>query len=216
MSDSVRPHRRQPTRLLCPWNSPGKTPGKWVAISFSKESSSWLKFLSLALKQALTATWWQHQALPAGAAVFPVADCWQPSPHVLALSFNNRTLRSPHCCLRTGRASTLGNQCLLSWDAIYYGNKLEPFKVLQLVIHFGKPPQSSPPPDTQLAAVQSPWFDSWVGKICWRRDRLPTPVFLGFPCGSAGKESPARREGSSGWETRVYLWWIHVDIWQNQ
>ena len=28
-----------------------------------------------------------------------------------------------------------------------------------------------------------------VGKICWRRDRLPTPVFLGFPCGSAGKES---------------------------
>ena len=34
-----------------------------------------------------------------------------------------------------------------------------------------------------------PWFDSWVGKICWRRDRLPTPVFLGFPCGSASKES---------------------------
>ena len=28
-----------------------------------------------------------------------------------------------------------------------------------------------------------------VGKIHWRRDRLPTPVFLGFPCGSAGKES---------------------------
>ena len=27
MSDSVRPHRRQPTRLLCPWNSPGKNTG---------------------------------------------------------------------------------------------------------------------------------------------------------------------------------------------
>ena len=26
-------------------------------------------------------------------------------------------------------------------------------------------------------------------KIHWRRDRLPTPVFLGFHCGSAGKES---------------------------
>ena len=36
---------------------------------------------------------------------------------------------------------------------------------------------------------ERPWFDSWVGKILWRRDRLPTPVFLGFPCGSAGKES---------------------------
>ena len=23
-SDSVRPHRQQPTRLLCPWDSPGK------------------------------------------------------------------------------------------------------------------------------------------------------------------------------------------------
>ena len=23
----------------------------------------------------------------------------------------------------------------------------------------------------------------------WRRDRVPTPVFLGFPCGLAGKES---------------------------
>ena len=32
-------------------------------------------------------------------------------------------------------------------------------------------------------------FDSWVRKICWRKDRLPTPAFSGFPCGSAGKES---------------------------
>ena len=27
MSDSVRPHGRQPTRLPCPWDSPGKNPG---------------------------------------------------------------------------------------------------------------------------------------------------------------------------------------------
>ena len=27
MSDSVRPHRRQPTRVLCPWDSPGKNTG---------------------------------------------------------------------------------------------------------------------------------------------------------------------------------------------
>ena len=33
-----------------------------------------------------------------------------------------------------------------------------------------------------------PQFDSWVRKIHWRRDKLPTPAFLGFPCGSAGKE----------------------------
>ena len=34
-----------------------------------------------------------------------------------------------------------------------------------------------------------PQFHSWVGEICWRRDKLPTPVFLGFPGGSTGKES---------------------------
>ena len=38
-------------------------------------------------------------------------------------------------------------------------------------------------------AMQETLLDSWIGKICWRKDRLPTPVFLGFPCGSAGKES---------------------------
>ena len=27
VSDSVRPHRRQPTRLPCPWDSPGKNTG---------------------------------------------------------------------------------------------------------------------------------------------------------------------------------------------
>ena len=32
-------------------------------------------------------------------------------------------------------------------------------------------------------------FNFWIGKNCWRRDRLSTPVFLGFSCGSAGKES---------------------------
>ena len=43
-----------------------------------------------------------------------------------------------------------------------------------------------------LSAMQGPWFDSWVRKIPWSRDRLPTLVFLGFPCGSAGKESTCR------------------------
>ena len=28
-------------------------------------------------------------------------------------------------------------------------------------------------------------FGPWVRKIPWKRDRLPTPILLGFPCGSA-------------------------------
>ena len=40
------------------------------------------------------------------------------------------------------------------------------------------------PPAVQETLVQ---FLGW--KDSWRRVSLPTPVFLGFPCGSAGKES---------------------------
>ena len=43
--------------------------------------------------------------------------------------------------------------------------------------------------------LQSIPFDSWVGKICWRRHRLPTPLFLGFLCGLADKVSAC-----NGWD----------------
>ena len=32
-------------------------------------------------------------------------------------------------------------------------------------------------------------MDSWVGKMPWKREKLPTAVFLGFPADSDGKES---------------------------
>ena len=55
-------------------------------------------------------------------------------------------------------------------------------------------------PDSPSSRVSLSWyriclqygrsqFNSCVGKIAWRRGKLPTPVFLGFPYGSAGKES---------------------------
>ena len=37
-----------------------------------------------------------------------------------------------------------------------------------------------------------PGLISRIRKICWRRDRLPTPVFLGFSCSLAGKESSCK------------------------
>ena len=40
-----------------------------------------------------------------------------------------------------------------------------------------------------------PQFGSWVG----RSDRLLTPVFLGFPCGSTGKETTCNGR-DLGWE----------------
>ena len=37
--------------------------------------------------------------------------------------------------------------------------------------------------------ARDPSLNSWVGEIPWRRARLPTLVFLGFPGGLDGKES---------------------------
>ena len=48
--------------------------------------------------------------------------------------------------------------------------------------------------------------DFWVGKICWRRDRLPTPVFLGFPCDSVGRlHLQCGRPGFNPWVGKI-LW----------
>ena len=47
-------------------------------------------------------------------------------------------------------------------------------------------------------AMQETPVNSSVGKIRWRRVRLPTPVFLGCPGGSDGKES-ARNVGDLGY-----------------
>ena len=48
-----------------------------------------------------------------------------------------------------------------------------------------------------------PQFESWFRKVPWRRDRLTTPIFLGFLCGSVGKESAM-------WET-----WIRSLGWED-
>ena len=51
--------------------------------------------------------------------------------------------------------------------------------------------------------MQETRFDSWVGKIQWRRDRLPTLVFLSFPGAQLVKNLPAVWETwvlSLGWD----------------
>ena len=46
-----------------------------------------------------------------------------------------------------------------------------------------------------LSAMQETWFDPWVGKIPWRRNWQPTPVFL--PGEFHGQRSLA---GYSSWD----------------
>ena len=62
-------------------------------------------------------------------------------------------------------------------------------------------------------AFQETWFDLWVGKILWRRERLPTPVFwpgefhgLYSPWGPCEAPSPSTAPSSSSnssvWATK--------------
>ena len=48
-------------------------------------------------------------------------------------------------------------------------------------------PIDSSPPGSPVLKISHP--RKVIFNITLRRDRLPPPVFLGFPCGSAGKES---------------------------
>ena len=53
-------------------------------------------------------------------------------------------------------------------------------------------------------AMPETWFDSWVGKIPWRKDRLPAPLFMGFPGGSDGRVClHCRRPGFYPWFGKI-------------
>ena len=64
VSDSVRPHRRQPTRLPHPWDSPGRTL-ECVAISFSNARKWKVRVKSLSHVRLFATPWTaDYQAFP--------------------------------------------------------------------------------------------------------------------------------------------------------
>ena len=73
------------------------------------------------------------------------------------------------------------------WMALFHLPK-GPRRHLLASVTYWASPSSSAGKRIQLQFRRS-WFDSCVGKFAWRRDRLPTPVLLGFPDSSDGKES---------------------------
>ena len=58
VSDSVRPHRRQPTRLPHPWDSPGKNTGvschfqNWSWVSFNCLTFGWYNLLGASVRNS--------------------------------------------------------------------------------------------------------------------------------------------------------------------
>ena len=86
MSNSVRPHRQQPTRLLCPWDSPGKNTG--VGCHFLLQCMKVKSESEVAQSGRLLATPWTaaYQASPSMG--FSRQEYWDglPLPSPLGLT----------------------------------------------------------------------------------------------------------------------------------
>ena len=101
MSDSVRPHRRQPTRLSIPGILQARTL-EWVAISFSNAWKWKVKGKSLSRVRLLATPWTAaYQAPPS--MEFSVQEYWNdlplPSPYCfLSVQFSSFTQSCPTLC----------------------------------------------------------------------------------------------------------------------
>ena len=162
MSDSVRPHRRQPTRLPHPWDSPGKNTGVGCHSLF----------------QAIV----QTQALNPG-----LPPCRQILHQLSPREAHSRgELNSKYQTLRAGLPGyTLGisqgqqkalhgvsamNRASREWFYSY---------AYSTPLNGGFPGGTSvKEPAGQCRRHKKFRFDPWVGKILWRMVWLPTPVIL--------------------------------------
>ena len=87
MSDSVRPHRQQPTRLPCPWDSPGKNTG--VDFHFLLQCVK-VKVKSLSRVRLLATPWTAAYQAPTSMG-FSKQEYWSglplPSPSYIPTSY---------------------------------------------------------------------------------------------------------------------------------
>ena len=103
MSDSVRPHRRQPTRLPRPWDSPGKTTG--VGCHFLLQCMKVKSESEVAQSCRLLATPWtaDYQAPPSMGfsrqkywSGVPLPSSWKASSYPCKyLSYYHTNVESP-------------------------------------------------------------------------------------------------------------------------
>ena len=108
MSDSVRPHRRQPTRLPGPWDSPGKNTG--VGCSFLLQCMKGKVKVKLLSRVRLLATPWTvaHQAPPS--LGFSRQEYWSgvPLPAFSRLMLKSRQKKTEtHACTKYGDGNQL-------------------------------------------------------------------------------------------------------------
>ena len=117
MSDSVRPHRRQPTRLLRPWDSPGKNTG--VGCHFLLQCMK-VKVKLLSPVRLLVTPWTAAYQAPLSMR-FSRQEYWSGVPSPSPALSTSRVQCKVHCSLlkhlnHVQLFSTLPARLLCPWD----------------------------------------------------------------------------------------------------
>ena len=155
MSDSARPHRRQPTRLRHPWDSPGKNSG--LGCHFLLQCMK-VKSESEVTQSCPTLCYRMDCSLP-GSSVHGIFQA-----RVLdwgAVAFSEVSLRKDKLSLwMTASASAPELPACQAAPYAPYGA------------------DGANEPSCQCRKHQRCGFNPWVGKVLWRRKWQPTLVFL--------------------------------------
>ena len=179
MSDSVGPHRWQPTRLPVPRILQARTL-EWVAISFSN-AWKWSVRVKLLSRVRLFTTPWTaaYQAPPP--LGFSRQEYWSGVPLPSPITLYTRQQKRHWCIEQSLGLYGRGK----GWDDMgeWHWNM---YNIIYEMSHQCR-------------------FDA--------RYWMLGAGALGRP---RGMVRGGRREEGSGWGAHVYLWRIHVDIWQNQ
>ena len=150
MSDSVRPHRRQPTRLLRLWDSPGKNTG--VGCHFLLQC---MKVKSEKVTQSCLIPSDPMDCSPPGSSVPGILQA--RTLEWVAISFSNACMRAklPQSCPilcdpmdRSPPGSSIHRILqarILEWAAISFSNARMHAKSLQLCPTLCDPVDNSPP-----------------------------------------------------------------------
>ena len=132
VSDSVRPHRWQPNRLLCPWDSPGKNTGVgcyFLLQCMKVKSESEVAQLCLTLR--LLATPWTAAYQAPSSMGFSRQKYWTEVPFPSPIHESESevaqlclTLHNPKDCSLPGSSiHGIFQARVLEWGAIAFSDK---------------------------------------------------------------------------------------------
>ena len=173
MSDSVQPHGQQPTRLPCPWDSPGKNTG--VGCHFLLQCMK-VKSETEVAQSCPTLRDPMDCSLPGSSAhgIFQARvlewDAIAFSVVIYVLMFNVFSLRSRSQLLHLKWFLSLSLKPNHHFIPLIVGIIICDY-FLSWFVYLGSLV-------AQCLQCGRPGFDPWVRKIPWRREWQPTPVFL--------------------------------------